>query len=609
MEWPRISIVTPTKNADLYLEETIKSVIEQDYPNFEYIVIDGCSTDGTLEIVRKYESYLAYWESSPDGTLYEAVAKGFKRASGEILGWINADDIYEAGAFEKVAGHFMNHPGHQVVYFEDTVEKDGWRVPNRPQPERIGLGEFLCGHIIYQDGTFFKRSAYERIGGLDISLKYAGDFDLWLRFSEKYPLYKCAGHASCFRVRPGQLSIGNWDKYLEEVEECKIRFSKRLPVVRKKKALLSAKLRNGVTRLRTKLRKRYWPIANEGSRWFPVIHNADYSVRDCRCPVCSENPHRLLFSTPDTRFGDRKIWRVYECCNCRLTFTFPRPDDSTLRALYERSYSGDIKGCCPPTKGYYSPYQCRSIYHYQTILRLKRLFPFLHQRRWLLHDDIVPIQEPHDAAILDIGCFEGRILEHLRNKGYSNLYGVELNRKAAEVARSKGFSVSTEDITRSKWPNKPVDAIILNQVLEHVGDPIGFLKSVCRLLSEKGSLYLSIPNYRSAFVDYYGPAWAHWHIPYHFLTVSPHTLKIIAEKTGFKIKWLRTNTPIHYAYMSDALGRFGLGGVVSHNIDPDAPGFRREWENAKGVTVFSRLFLDPFLRGDCLYARLVRNTP
>lgn len=606
MNWPKITIVTPTKNSEKYLEETILTVIEQDYPNLEYIIIDGCSTDGTIDIIKKYEKNLAYWESSPDKTMYEAVVKGFNRATGEILGWLNSDDIYEAGALERVGKYFLDNPEHHVIYFEDTVEKEGWRVPNRAQPD-IGLADMLDCHIVYQDGVFFRRSAYQSVGGINPSLRYAGDYDLWLRLSQKFKLHKCYGHVSCFRIRPDQLSVSDWSRYMSEVSQCRDAFLLFLSPYKIKSAYLIKCVRDIYNRIARRLRRRFWPIEKEDLQWPPVIKRSDYSLRDCICPVCGNFPQRLLFSTPDTRFGDKRVWRIYECKTCISAFTFPKPDNATLQELYERNYSGNIQGIGAAPEGCYSLYKGRSLYSFKIVDVLKKLFPFFHKLLGMLYDDIVPIQENLDAAILDIGCFEGRILEYLRYKGYRNTYGVELNKKASEAARAKGFIINSEDVTVSDWPGKPVDAIILNQVLEHVSDPAGFMRSVARLLKSEGRVYLSLPNYDSAFIDFYGPAWAHWHIPYHFFIPSRKTIKKIAEKSGFKVKWFKTSTPVHYAYMSEALSRVGLGGYVSHNFDANKPDFQEDWKKAMGVTVLSWLFIDPFCRGDCLYVKLVKK--
>jgi len=129
--WPKISIVTPSYNQAEFLERTILSVLNQNYPNLEYIIIDGGSTDGSVEIIKKYEKYLSYWVSEKDRGQAHALNKGFEKATGDLVGWQNSDDIYLPGAFRKVAEVYRNNPNYDVyfgnIYFideEDNIIRD-----------------------------------------------------------------------------------------------------------------------------------------------------------------------------------------------------------------------------------------------------------------------------------------------------------------------------------------------------------------------------------------------------------------------------------------------------------------------------------------------------
>jgi glycosyltransferase involved in cell wall biosynthesis len=218
--WPTISIVTPCYNAEATIEETVRSVLGQGYPHLQYIVQDGGSTDGTLEILEKYKDSVAVF-SAPDGGMYDALAKGFAWTTGEVMGYLNADDTLEPGGLWRVAETFRNKPKTAVLYHEDVIQTNGWRTPNIAQPAGVHFFDLAFGrHILFQDGVWWRRHCYEAVHGVDPSFKLAGDYDLWLRMSLLFPFTRGEGHVSCFRKRQGQLSESA-DAYWEEVERAK----------------------------------------------------------------------------------------------------------------------------------------------------------------------------------------------------------------------------------------------------------------------------------------------------------------------------------------------------------------------------------------------------
>jgi len=180
--WPKISIVTPSYNQGQFLEETILSVLNQNYPNLEYIIIDGGSTDGSVEIIKKYEKYLSYWLSEPDKGQADAVNKGWQKASGEILGWINSDDVYAPGAVKLAVSALVENPAIGFVYGDAKVIDAAGGVIGMRKSSPFDFEKLITFDLVPSQPTvFFRRSLLEIIGLLDTSLQMSMDTDYWIR--------------------------------------------------------------------------------------------------------------------------------------------------------------------------------------------------------------------------------------------------------------------------------------------------------------------------------------------------------------------------------------------------------------------------------------------
>ena len=218
---PKISIVTPNYNKGEFLEYTIKSVLSQGYPNLEYIIIDGGSTDNSVEIIKKYQDRLSYWVSESDNGMYDAIRKGFSHATGEIMAWIGSDDMYHPNSFNIVAEIFKNKNVNWLVGATTHFDISGRCVAVHPS-RYFSRVDLLSGDYkwIQQESLFWRRSLYDKVGGLNATLRYAGDFDLWLRFSRFEKMYICPSLLGGFRLSTeGQLSLLT-DKYEKEVFDC-----------------------------------------------------------------------------------------------------------------------------------------------------------------------------------------------------------------------------------------------------------------------------------------------------------------------------------------------------------------------------------------------------
>jgi glycosyltransferase involved in cell wall biosynthesis len=191
---PKISVVTPSLNQGWFLEECITSVIKQDYPDFEYIIIDGGSTDNSLDIIAEYKRYFAYSVTEPDNGQSSAINKGFKEAKGELVAWLNSDDYYLPGAFRKVAEAYGRNP-EASFYFGNglRVDSKGMKKSRFFKNETVNFNRdslLYCLNYILQPATFIKASYLKKIDFLDEGLDYGMDTDLWLRLSkEKMPAF------------------------------------------------------------------------------------------------------------------------------------------------------------------------------------------------------------------------------------------------------------------------------------------------------------------------------------------------------------------------------------------------------------------------------------
>ncbi len=218
----KISIITPVYNEIAFIEQTIQSILSQDFKEIEYIIIDGGSTDGTVEIIKKYADQLAWWVSEPDKGMYHALNKGFAHATGEVLAWINADDLLHPQSLFTVNEIFQEHSDLQWIQGYPTVIDESNRVIEisepRFSPYAFLLGEFWRGYFIQQESCFWRRNLWESCGGkLNEDYHYAGDFELWSRFHLQAPMATIETMLGSFRVRSnGQFSSDNWDSYAQE---------------------------------------------------------------------------------------------------------------------------------------------------------------------------------------------------------------------------------------------------------------------------------------------------------------------------------------------------------------------------------------------------------
>jgi glycosyltransferase involved in cell wall biosynthesis len=225
--FPKISVITPSFNQAQFLEKTINSVLSQNYPNLEYIVVDGKSTDGSHDIIKKYLGKIS-WIDETDKNQAEAINKGFRKSSGDILAYLNSDDTYNTNTLSVVAEHFTKNPKETWVTGDciivDETEKEisrSIRIYKTLLSVFNSRNTLAIANFISQPSTFIKRSLFDEIGYLNESLEYAMDLDYWLRcYRKAKPLViRGAGPLSRFRVHTKSKGGGRFTSQFQEVEE------------------------------------------------------------------------------------------------------------------------------------------------------------------------------------------------------------------------------------------------------------------------------------------------------------------------------------------------------------------------------------------------------
>ncbi len=215
---PRITVVTPSFNQGQYIEATIRSVLLQEYPNLEYVIVDGGSTDGTLDVIRRYEPWLAGWSSAPDDGPAQAINRGLAGATGDILCWLNADDLYLPGALWAAAESFAGQPDTALVYGE------GWYIDEAGAPiepcrfvrRRFDRRTLVNRDPILQPAAFWRRALWQATGPLDESLRWVFDWEWFIRAHARGAFHYLPRDLALYRVQPAALTrTGGLPRQLE----------------------------------------------------------------------------------------------------------------------------------------------------------------------------------------------------------------------------------------------------------------------------------------------------------------------------------------------------------------------------------------------------------
>jgi glycosyltransferase involved in cell wall biosynthesis len=216
---PLVSIVTPSFNQAPFLERTMQSVLSQDYPRIEYIVIDGGSTDGSADIIGRHQERLAFWISEPDKGQTDAINRGFARATGEILAWLNSDDTYEPGAVREAVEFLQRNPEAGMVYGDANLIDGQDAVIGRFPARQTDYRRLRRGFVhIPQQAAFWRADLWRQVGPLDPSFFFAMDYDLWVRLARMAPVRYHPRLWANFRIHLDSKTVLNdslgWDDAL-----------------------------------------------------------------------------------------------------------------------------------------------------------------------------------------------------------------------------------------------------------------------------------------------------------------------------------------------------------------------------------------------------------
>jgi len=263
---PKISIITPSLNQGKFLEETILSVLNQNYPNLEYIVIDGGSTDNSVEIIEKYEEHLAYWISEPDKGQTYAINKGFEKATGDIINWINSDDLLTSGALNCLTKEIRIKPNADF-YFGDylIIDKKGREIFSRKSPPYNFNTLFYGRQLSCQPAVFFKRNILETIGYLDESLNFCMDTEFWIRAAHMGAKFHQVKFLLGITRMHGDAKTTRMQQILHEEHKM---------VVRRYNSLSFFKAHNIAEDVYYTLMNRFWRLAAAGNR---ILFRQDFS--------------------------------------------------------------------------------------------------------------------------------------------------------------------------------------------------------------------------------------------------------------------------------------------------------------------------------------------
>lgn len=628
VRWPRISIVTPSYNQGKFIERTVRSVLLQRYPDLEYIVMDGGSTDDTLDRLAPYMEQFACFVSEPDKGQADAIAKGFARSSGEIMAYLNSDDLLAPDALHFVASFFRDNPNIDWIYSHRCTVDDDDRVirywillPHQ---------NFLMRRWDYipQETCFWRRSLFEKTGNIDRSYQFAMDYDLFVRFMNSGRGRRLNRFLAAFRDHSGSKT----KQLLETVgtqEMLRVRRKFRISVAITD-GLFGLVLGNAVL-----YAGRYFAATDYtlpggfagvgydyNDVWGGLLRPDDLASADPDgsgqfddeffsplCPVTLSLADRVLFTVTSVQGGHVKSNKIYLNSKSGVAIIAPRAEQENTGQLIDVSRNPPTNSRSSANAKEHLPRGVRGLA--ATALDAVCRLPLFARSINVPSEDRTAdyilrltrgfVSKDDKVVFLDVGCSRGELLGALAGPTRWTLFGLEADSAAAAQAVSKGYQVF--EGTLAQAPGIPellrgFDLIYLGNGLQRFGNPRLSLRTLAVLLNRGGFLVLSTPSLDSEQRELFGPAWAHWQPEEHRFIYSRKSLIKLLGQAGFSLMKLQTVSHLESTALS-----------LKHLDDHSASDARYAdhpkilgTEQAEGITRASRLLWDKIGRGDEIFA-------
>jgi glycosyltransferase involved in cell wall biosynthesis/SAM-dependent methyltransferase len=631
MPWPKISIVTPSYNQGKYIERTVRSVLLQRYPNLEYILMDGGSTDETMSRLAPYKDRFSFLTSETDHGQADAIAKGFARSSGEIMAYLNSDDLLAPGSLHFVADYFKAYPTVDFIYSHRcTVDENDrilsyWILP----PHRDSL--MKRWDFIPQETCFWRRSLFEKAGNVDPDFQFAMDYDLFVRFMNLGCFRRLNRFFGAFRQHSESKTtqlLGIMGR--REVLKVRQKYDIRLLPHDGYVGMLYRQWIHRATRRFVSAERRL-PGAFPGvdydynDLWGGVLRHSDLredqterngisekkrSLFNPICPVTHRFPDRLLFSVTSKQNTRVRMSDIYLAYRSRTAIISPSLGEyrrcHKVQSLDEQpvtgaeSTNGDDPGlrrdAVPEGSINAEELGRHSIKSDQSsiggedqtagqIIALSR--------------DLV--SERGEVTFLEVGCQNGELLDELKLRTKWKVFGLEISPSvhSEEISRRhQVFEASLEDAPDLSKTTECFDLIYLRHGIERFKEPRVSLRSLALLLNPRGLLILSTPNLDSEQLKLLGPAWAHWKPGEHHFIYSKKSLRVILALSGFYLTELFTFTYPDAKAQSVRLYH-NNGAAAPPAVENSEPQGKRR---TSGVTRPSQLLRNRLGKGDMIFA-------